>query len=576
MAIVVSLYVFFQIKYHFFTLDHISWINTFDGDLSYLTDRLLLNAHFPDYVQISSTDVDYGSELFFFIPLLKLINLVFGLNPLHSYYVITGMHLISGITAIFLLSSFFQDHYLEKSLWFIVVFMSPLFGFHLSYAKPDANVVMLLIALSLYFCSKTKISFKFAVAAIFFAASGFAIKWWGLFCLIPIFVALLKEEKDSSLYVKFARIGLWVSTLLMLAASHFIVNEILQVLTKNNIHNLLTRSSPILLKFFFFTCAFIVFIGSYWLLKVLNKKTKKLFRVMKIILFQAIIFTTSYLLIAMPFIASGFYLKSVFSFSVGVFKANEIGHETRRSIWENALFWFSEFKDYHYLSPLLAFVFILLFAFCFKKKKQFNASFPVSITATAYFLAGFTFFIVFLLNRNNRAMIAMLYPFYLMVFFYFFIFFKNSFTKIIAITAIALVQIIYQSNGKQGNLLTIYSERDQLRNKVIESNLWLEKNFSHIKNFYMCDYAFPQTVFTPFKFNYNWRYHCNTNLESDLINQQSSDAWIIASETIESITANHPELLSKKKLTLYSQLFVNERMNYTIIENLHAAQSAGD
>lgn len=565
-ALLFLLYALIQIRYHFFTLDHISWINAFDGDISYQVDRLLLNSHFPNYTQISSTDVDYGVELFLLAPLLKLTNLFTHYNPLYSYYVITTVHLITGLTAIFLLSTFFENNGLEKLLWFTILFLSPLFGFHLSYIKPDPNVVFLLVTLSLYFTSKIKFDLKYAVYALFFAAFGFAIKWWGLFCFLPIFYAMYGIPKiDSNFYVKWAKKALILTLIALIPFTHFLFSEIFFTLRKNNIHNVFTQYSPLILKSLFFLSVSTSLLACFFLLKFSVLRLTKFSKALSIVLLEGIIFLASYLVMALPFVMSGFYLKSFWSYSVGEFKADKIATSERRLVFKNIIFWISELKDYHYLSPILliSFLAVALFFLIGKKKISLNDHFKT----IGLYLLGMTFFIFVLLNRNNRALIAMLYPFYLFIIFSLFAKLPKSPLKIAALIGISAAQIVYQANGKGGNLATIYFERDQVRNEVIEANQWLEKNFPHIKNFYMSDYYFPQTLSSPFQFHYKWRYYYKENLEQDFLNQSDTDAWILPTEMPVKYAQEHPHYLDNKKTTRYVQLFAGEKADFTIVEN---------
>ena len=206
-----------QVRYHFFTIDHISWLSADDGDITYQVDRLLLNAHTPNYTQTSSTVVDYGSELFLLAPVLKIINLFGATNLLNSYYLITFTHLVCGIAAILLLSTFLGKYSLEKILWTFTVLLSPLFGYYIGFAKPDCNIVLLMIVLSLYFCTKKNANLKDIVWAIFFSAFGFAIKWWSLFCLPAIAYSLLQiKEITPEAFRKYAKMGWWCGILSMI------------------------------------------------------------------------------------------------------------------------------------------------------------------------------------------------------------------------------------------------------------------------------------------------------------------------------------------------------------------------
>lgn len=569
-SILLLFFIVFQVRYHFFTLDHISWINVFDGDISYQVDRLLLNAHFPNHDQTSSIDIDYGSELFLLAPLLKFVNLIFGNNPLNSYYVITAVHLICGMSSLIFLSNLFGKHLFEKSLWLTVVLFSPLFGFYIGYIKPDANVVLLMISMSLYFCSKLKQDARNIVPAIAAAAFGFAIKWWSLFCLLPITYYLLgKKIKIDESLVKNAKRFLWSSILIMLPISHYIINEILYTLQKNNIHNFLTTTSPIFLKLALFIFAVIVFSISYFLLKLSAKSLKKSNQVFATFLYLAISFTSFYLIFGLPYIICGFFIKSNHYFAVGTLQVDQLGSSSRRSILENIQYWISESNLYNYLSPaLLLTMLAVVIAFILKKRSLKLLEIDFKMESIVFFLGGFTLFIFLILNRNNRAMIGMLYPLYLLLFYYLFTYFKNSKQKIILLTIVSILQIIYQANGQAGKLSKMYFERDSLRSNVIEANKWLEANFPHLKSFRMCDYQFPQTSSSPFTFHYYWRYRCKTNLENDLKSLAMGDGWIISSEAFDKFIIDHPEILKTKKVTKYSTFFVYDEHHLAIIENV--------
>lgn len=571
-VLIFLVFIFFQARYLFFTIDHISWTSTIDGDITYQVDRLLINAGTPNYHQTSSTVVDYGSELFILAPILKLINFFGPINVLNSYYLITFVHLVCGVSALLLLTTFFNGHNLEKLLWLSVVLLSPLFGYHIAFAKPDSNIVLLMIALSLYFCAKKKVTLKHIVWAIFFSAFGFAIKWWSIFCLPAIAYRLfkIKESMASEGLIKFAKLALWLAILSMIPMSFYMIDDILEILSKNGIHNFMTATSPIFVKLVLFTVSSCFFLLSYFLFKTLIGNLNKTFRSCGIYLFLVIIFTSTYIFLTIPFVASGTYLRSVYAQAFGDFRLAKIGTDQRISTFGIVRYWLSEFHDYHYFSPVLLAAFIIAFVLFISKRKKANGpALDHFYKSLLYFLGSYFLFIFMLLDRNNRAMISMLYPLCMMLPFYFFTYFADSIKKSILVLGIALAQIIYQSNGIWGTLRETYLERDDLRDKVSKNEEWLRNNFSQLREFHMCDYLMPESPSSQFKFHYHWRYYCTVeNLKQVFQDQQKSEGWILSTEVFDKFNGESPELFKDKKVTKYSTFFIRNPVHYSIVENI--------
>lgn len=179
-----------------------NWLAFFHHDLIYQVERFLLNLNYPGIEMLNSGYADYGSELWLLIPFLKVYELFLSNpGPIHAYYFLAVFHLLCGLSSFAVIRFLFKRYTgnsAAASLFILIVMSSPLFVQYFSFIKPDPNVVLLCILLSLsavclFYDTASR---RWLLAALTAAALGTAIKWWSAFMLFPIaYIVMLKEKE---------------------------------------------------------------------------------------------------------------------------------------------------------------------------------------------------------------------------------------------------------------------------------------------------------------------------------------------------------------------------------------------
>lgn len=190
-----------------------NWLAFFHHDLIYQVERFLLNLNYPGIEMLNSGHSDYGSELWLLIPFFKVYELFLSSSkPIHAYYFLAVFHLLCGIFS-FVITRFLFKRYTGNSagalLFIFIIMSSPLFVQYFSFIKPDPNVVLMciLISLSAVCLFSETASRRWLLVALIAAALGTAIKWWSAFMLFPIVYAAMikqKEVKDEFLSLRYA------------------------------------------------------------------------------------------------------------------------------------------------------------------------------------------------------------------------------------------------------------------------------------------------------------------------------------------------------------------------------------
>ena len=185
-----------------FPFREFNWLAFFHHDLIYQVERFLLNLNYTGIEMLNSGHSDYGSELWLLIPLFKIYELFLSSSkPIHAYYFLAVFHLLCGIFS-FIVIRFLFKRYAGNSagaLLFVFIMMSsPLFVQYFSFVKPDPNVVLLciLISLSAVCLFSETANRRWLLVALIAAALGTAIKWWSAFMLFPIAYAVMKKQKE--------------------------------------------------------------------------------------------------------------------------------------------------------------------------------------------------------------------------------------------------------------------------------------------------------------------------------------------------------------------------------------------
>lgn len=190
-----------------------NWLAFFHHDLIYQVERFLLNLNYPGIEMLNSGHSDYGSELWLLVPFFKAYELFLShSDPIHVYYFLIIVHLLSGIFSFIVIRYIFKkytDSSLGAILLVFILMSSPLFVQYFSFIKPDPNVVLLciLISLSAVCLFSETASRRWLLVALIAVALGTAIKWWSAFMLFPIVYAAMikqKEVKDEFLSLRYA------------------------------------------------------------------------------------------------------------------------------------------------------------------------------------------------------------------------------------------------------------------------------------------------------------------------------------------------------------------------------------
>ena len=187
-----------------------NWLAFFHHDLIYQAERFLLNLNYPGIEMLNSGHADYGSELWLLIPFFKVYELFLtNPEPIHAYYFLAVFHLLCGIASFAVIRFLFKRYTgtpAAASLFILIVMSSPLFVQYYSFIKPDPNLVLLCILLSLSaICLfHDTANRRWLLLALTAAALGTAIKWWSAFMLFPIaHAAALKGEETGGEVLSF-------------------------------------------------------------------------------------------------------------------------------------------------------------------------------------------------------------------------------------------------------------------------------------------------------------------------------------------------------------------------------------
>jgi len=214
-GLVLALLAGLQLEIAYLHIRDFNWLTFIDHDLIYQVERFLLNLDYPGIEMLNSGVGDYGSELFLLIPIYRLYALIVpGADPLHAFHFLFLVHLVCAILAILCARRYLKNSgssVLISLLFLLVIVSSPLMATYAAFVKPDPNVVLLLIMLALaalvqYLESR---QWKWLLAAVVCGAAGTAVKYWGVFVLIPAIWATWVVARRS----RDGQIPLWVVTL---------------------------------------------------------------------------------------------------------------------------------------------------------------------------------------------------------------------------------------------------------------------------------------------------------------------------------------------------------------------------
>ena len=178
------------------------WLAAIHHDLIYQVERFLLNMNAQGISLLNSGKADYGSELWLIIPLFKLYGLISGKqNPTHAYYFLAGLHLLCALGAFAVLgwmARLRRFGLFAVTVAISVAALSPQIFYHLAFIKPDPNVVLFCVVAGLLMIERFQRTGRrrYFWGVVGLAAIGGAVKWWGVFLLIPMTLTLRRIASE--------------------------------------------------------------------------------------------------------------------------------------------------------------------------------------------------------------------------------------------------------------------------------------------------------------------------------------------------------------------------------------------
>lgn len=173
------------------------WVYFLDQDDSYVTEQFLLKVGGQYTSNSWAGRVDYGSELFYYIPIYKYVmGTAWGHpwiedSPLNAFRLIKSLHILAAVGALLFLRAIMRRLGVARYLVPValaVLVSSPAILVYAQSMKPDANVVLFTIAAGLWALVRLEATgrTRWLLLAIAMAALGTAVKWWGGFLVLPI------------------------------------------------------------------------------------------------------------------------------------------------------------------------------------------------------------------------------------------------------------------------------------------------------------------------------------------------------------------------------------------------------
>lgn len=190
---VVFLFVALQVYSSAWLVSDFNWILFVDHDDAYQVEQFLNNMGEKSVEALPEWKAAYGSELFLAIPLYKLIRWIVGsASPVDAYRFLKVLHILAVGSSLLLLRVVMRQSgapVLVPVLAVALVVSSPRFFAYAQSLKPDANVVLFFLVASFWALLKFDASGKsgWLIASIALGALAAAVKWWGIFLLVPQF-----------------------------------------------------------------------------------------------------------------------------------------------------------------------------------------------------------------------------------------------------------------------------------------------------------------------------------------------------------------------------------------------------
>lgn len=172
------------------TFENYQDLGLISDDELYLAEQILFTFGKFDKTYLNSELAQYGSEFFFIKYVLLLINFAYNLDEAEVIKILITFHFILGFSTLFIFQKILKNLKIKRK--FLIYLILPLvfildknFLFNLFSLKPDLNVCLFSISVSLY-CLLKPTSKRNILLSLVFAALALSIKLWGLFLFIPI------------------------------------------------------------------------------------------------------------------------------------------------------------------------------------------------------------------------------------------------------------------------------------------------------------------------------------------------------------------------------------------------------
>lgn len=517
-----------------------NWLAFFHHDLIYQVERFLLNLNYTGIEMLNSGHADYGSELWLLIPFFKVYELfLFNPKPIHAYYFLTVFHLLCGIAS-FVVVRFLFKRYAGNSagalLFIIIVMTSPLFVQYFSFIKPDPNVVLLCILISLsadclFYETANR---RWLLVALIVSALGAAIKWWSAFMLFPIVYAVMQKEKETK-----SEFFSLKYTFLAVIGSFFILYFVQFLAIRNAIAILIEYGEPI------FNPVFISGLPAlkkraYEIVLFLNQKsgiaftlilalagiviyyaaTNYLFRFRQRLLLNnkkniglidyllqfvrlSPVFIFLFLIFDLPFLTSNQIVHSVYDFSQSLNLGLRSSTSSRNiGFLLNAGEWINNMAVNNLLSLfVVSGIFISIYAYFKKLKRDRDKFFIHALSTYLIFLLSFLFLFVTRKAAAVQAMVFALMAFFILVSIFSFLKYLSGYKKKIFIGLVLLfsvLQIIWQNvNSVSPSVYSLYTYRYGFADSVKDLNIQLlnainkENQLDKDRLFLLCQRDFP-------------------------------------------------------------------------------------
>lgn len=430
-GVLVALFVVLQLSSTVWLVSDFNWINFIDFDDGYQVEQFLGNINVNSVEGLPNWIWAYGSEFFLLIPIYKLIAaLSGGPNPLGAFYFLKIIHILAAAVSVVVLRRLLERAGTPALFsWLVIgiVVSSPLFFAYAHSLKPDVNVVLFLLVAGFWALLKfdERGERKWFLASVALASLAAAVKWWGLFLLMPQFDLVARRYVAGEpfkpligarrlLIINAVACGLLIvavaaqGTLFMGASPRALVKVAL------------VGSGAVALLL---ACVAVVSVVGARLLAERERASVArapwkvtLASLLYHFVLTGSLFAAGYVVFAAPFLLSDQLVPSVNYFSRSLLLSSARGVATE-TLWSSVLAnisgWIYEMVRVGFLPVLLA-PGLVVSCVVLSRKKERRGSYR-ALQAVGTFTAVFLIFLTVFVAKKNEATMAMLLPFLVML-----------------------------------------------------------------------------------------------------------------------------------------------------------------